>query len=69
MTAHRQHPRYSDGYFDALDGAPLPADTCEPYREGHAAGERARATFSRNGMVQIAPGEFSIALPMIGCGR
>lgn len=69
MSLHRAHPRYSDGYFDALEGAPTPRDPCAAYQAGREAGERARATFSRNGMVQTGPGEFSVALPALGAGR
>ena len=42
-------PGYSDGYWDALDGVPVPDDATEGYRYGHEAASRASAMLTEAG--------------------
>jgi len=55
-----EHPDYADGYWEAMEGEPLFADASEEYRAGWQAAWRARKMLTGGGMVEVAPGQFSV---------
>ena len=58
------HPDYADGYWEAMEGEPLFADASEEYRAGWQAAWRAKTILTGGGMIEVAPGEFSMALSL-----
>lgn len=58
MSPHKSHPDYSDGYFDALDGADMAKDT-EPYKAGWKAANDARRMLLESGFEEQPGGRFT----------
>lgn len=48
----RDHPEYSEGFFDALSGEPIFDDATDPYRAGWEAYWVCCEIFERNGFKQ-----------------
>jgi hypothetical protein len=58
-NALKSHPAYSEGFFDRLEGAPIPDDATPEYRAGWEAAEQSRRIIESAGLKETAPGQFS----------
>ena len=57
--AHRDHPAYHEGFFDAQCGDPIFDDATEPYRAGWEAYWTCREILERSGFAESPDGTFS----------
>jgi hypothetical protein len=59
---YRNHPAYSEGFYDARDCEPIFDDAPEPYRAGWEAYWAYREIFERRGFTQTSDGWFTKTL-------
>lgn len=60
--SYRDHPGYSEGFYDAQFGEPLFDDATLPYRAGWEAFYACKEIFERNGFSQKPDGSFGKTL-------
>jgi hypothetical protein len=64
----RLHPAYSDGFFDAQEGWPLPVDSAPEYRAGWEAYQRCRQIATDAGLSETGKGQFTAKLTISARG-